>query len=116
MFVKLEWAMSSESIPNKTPALSGEDLRRAIREVLAELLDLNQYEVFIFGSEAGASGPSRSDVDIGIRGPAAVPGATMERIRAGLENLRTLRVFDVVDFSRVDDSFKSVALHNVERL
>ena len=84
--------------------------------MLQFFLDSGRYQVFIFGSEAGSTGTSRSDIDVGILGPAPLPGATMERIRSELEKLRTLRVFDVVDFARVDKSFQDVAMQNVERL
>jgi predicted nucleotidyltransferase len=98
------------------PALSGEALHRAIRETLARFVDLNSYEIFIFGSEAGSDRSNRSDIDVGIRGPRPIPGAVMEQIRAELERLRTLRTFDVVDFAKVDDAFKAVALQYVQRL
>ena len=98
------------------PALSGQALRQAIRQTLARFLNLDQYEVFIFGSEVGGSGNSRSDIDVGIQGPEPVPGATLQRIRGELETLRTLRPFDLVDFSGVDQAFKAVALHHVEKL
>jgi predicted nucleotidyltransferase len=98
------------------PALSDETLHRAIRETLARFVDLNLYEIFIFGSEAGAARSNRSDIDVGIRGPRPIPGSVMEQIRAELERLRTLRTFDVVDFAKVDESFKAVALQHVQRL
>ena len=100
----------------RRPVLRGDSLRRAIRETIARFVDLKLYEVFIFGSEARADRSDRSDIDIGILGPQPIPGFVMEQIRAELERLRTLRAFDVVDFTKVDESFKSVALQNVERL
>ena len=101
---------------SRKPALRGESLRRAIRETLAKYVDLNAYQIFIFGSEAGSDRDNRSDIDVGILGPEPIPGSVMERIREALERLRTLRAFDVVDFARADESFKAVALRNVERL
>ena len=107
--------MNHEKKPRR-PALRGEALRRAIRETIARFVDLNSHEVFIFGSEATAARNGRSDIDVGIFGPHPIPGSVMQRIRGELERLRTLRTFDVVDFARVDESFKTVALQNVERL
>jgi hypothetical protein len=40
----------------------------------------------------------------------------MQRIRDDLETLRTLRQFDVVDLTMVDESFKAEALKHAERL
>ena len=101
---------------SRIPALRDEPLRRAIRETISRIVDLSSHEVFIFGSEAGPDRNDRSDIDVGILGPQAIPGSVMHRIREELEGLRTLRTFDVVDFARVDESFKEVALQNVERL
>ena len=98
------------------PVLSGDSLRLAIRESVQRFLDLERYQLFIFGSEATGVADRCSDIDIGILGPQPVPGRTMERIREQLETLRTLRVFDLVDFSTVDDSFKTEALAHAERL
>jgi hypothetical protein len=57
-----------------------------------------------------------SDVDVGIWGSEPVPGAALTRILDELEQLRTLRPFDVVDFALVDDAFRSVALAAIEPL
>lgn len=98
------------------PVLAGDSLRLAIRESVQKFLDLEFYKLFIFGSEATGVANRRSDIDIGILGPQPVPGAVMQQIREDLETLRTLRPFDVVDFSRVDASFKAEALEHAERL
>ena len=98
------------------PVLEGVALRRAVHQVMEEFLDLDRYDVFIFGSEADGSGTARSDIDLGVLGPEPIPNAVIERIRERLEGLRTLRMFDVVDFCRVDESFKTEALKHVQRL
>ncbi len=98
------------------PVLEGVALRRAIRQVMEEFLDLDRYDVFIFGSETAGLGTARSDIDVGVLGPEPVPNAVIQRIRERLEGLRTLRIFDLVDFSRADESFKAEALKHVERL
>ena len=98
------------------PALTGDSLRTAIRESVQKFLDLECYSLFLFGSEANGTADRRSDIDVGILGPQPVPGAIVQQIREDLETLRTLRPFDVVDFSRVDESFKTEALENAERL
>ena len=98
------------------PALAGLALRVAIRDAVRPLLDLDRYQIFIFGSEASGLADRRSDIDVGILGPHAVPGATVQRIRERLETLRTLRGFDVVDLGSVDEAFKTEALEHAERL
>ena len=107
--------MKTEDAPS-SPVLAGNSLRVAIRESAEKFLDLSVYKLFIFGSEASGVADRRSDIDIGILGPQPVSGAVMQQIRESLETLRTLRPFDVVDFSRVDESFKAEALEHAERL
>jgi predicted nucleotidyltransferase len=101
---------------HSAPVLEGHTLRVAIRETVQKFLDLNIYELFIFGSEALGIADRCSDIDVGILGPQPVSGAVMQRIREDLDTLRTLRPFDVVDFNRVDESFKAEALEHAERL
>ena len=104
------------SNPPSRPVLAGDSLRFAIRESVQRFLDLERYQVFIFGSEASGVADRCSDIDIGILGPQPVPGRIMQRIREHLETLRTLRAFDLVDFSTVDDSFRTEALAHAERI
>ena len=107
------------SIPlNKTskPALSGNALHQAIRDAVGKHLDLHLYQVFIFGSEATAEATPGSDIDIGFLGPERLTGQVLDKIRTELESLRTLRLFDLVDFSGVDDSFKAIALRKIYSL
>jgi predicted nucleotidyltransferase len=107
--------MRSSDVPSH-PVLAGHALRHAIREAVQQLLDIERYQVFIFGSEATGVADRRSDIDIGILGPQPVPGAIVQQIRERLEGVRTLRAFDVVDFCSVDESFKAKALEHAERL
>lgn len=104
------------SISQSSPVLAGDALRQAIRKSVGKYLDLDGHQLFIFGSEASGVADRRSDIDIGILGPQPVPGAVMQRIRHELEDLRTLRTFDVVDFSSADESFRTEALEHAERL
>lgn len=97
------------------PVLAGRPLREAIREAVRRFLD-QRYQVFLYGSEAAGGADRRSDIDVGILGPQPVPGAILQRIRDELDALRTLRTFDVVDFNRTDESFKTEALRHAEPL
>src|SRR4051812_42961728 len=93
--------------PRPPRVLSGEEIRRAIRESVEKFLDLNEYQLFIFGSEATGVADRRSDIDVGILGSVPVPISAMASIRQELETVRTLRMFDVVDFSRVNEAFRN---------
>jgi predicted nucleotidyltransferase len=107
--------MRSSAVQSR-PALGGSALRNAVRESVRKHLDLDCYQLFIFGSEASGVADRRSDIDIGILGPQPVPGAVMQAVRQDLETLRTLRSFDVVDLSVADAGFRVEALAHAERL
>jgi predicted nucleotidyltransferase len=48
------------------------------------------YRVFLFGSRATGTAGERSDIDIGIEGPAPVPRAALAAIHDELEEAPTL--------------------------
>ena len=64
--------MTSSDVPS-LPVLAGLSLREAIREAVRPLLDLDRYQLFIFGSEASGLADRRADIDVGIEGPASEP-------------------------------------------
>ena len=67
------------------------------------------YRVFLFGSRAAGSAGERSDIDIGIEGPAPVPHSALAAIRDELDQAPTLYTIDIVDFTRVPEKFRRVA-------
>jgi len=67
------------------------------------------YRIFLFGSRATGSAGKRSDIDIGIEGPAPVPRAALAAINDELEEAPTLYTIDIVDFERVSENFRLVA-------
>src|SRR2546428_13739952 len=97
--------MKSEGISSQ-PALAGKSLRTAIREAIRQSLDLNIYNLFLFGSEASGTADRSSDIDIGILGPQPVPAAVLQRIREDLGTMRALRLFYVGGFRPAGEVFK----------
>jgi predicted nucleotidyltransferase len=71
------------------------------------------YRIFLFGSRATGSAAERSDIDIGIEGPAPVPHAALAAIHDELEEAPTLFTIDVVDFRRVPEKFCKVAQQRI---
>jgi predicted nucleotidyltransferase len=71
------------------------------------------YRVFLFGSRAEGTAHPRSDIDIGIEGPAPVPRKAMALIEEELEEAPTLYTIEVVDFARVPDNFRRVAVRRI---
>ena len=91
-------------------------LKKEILEILDKHLDLTKYKVFFFGSRVAGKGDERSDIDIGIRGKKLVPSSAILDIQDEIENIPTLYKIEIVDFSRVDERFKRVALKHIEMI
>ena len=71
------------------------------------------YRVFLFGSRATGMAGERSDIDIGIEGPAPVPRAALAAIDDELEEAPFLYTIDVVDFARMPERFRRVTARQV---
>ena len=71
------------------------------------------YRVFLFGSRATGTAGDRSDIDIGIEGPAPVPRAALVAIEDELEEAPTLFTVEIVDFARVSETFRRVASERI---
>lgn len=82
--------------------------------VIGKYLDLGKYKVFFFGSRVIGTGNERSDIDIGIEGSKSVPSVALLNIKEEIDLLPTLYKIEIVDFSRVESKFKSVALQKIE--
>ena len=87
-----------------------------IKKVLDKNLSGISYNAFLFGSQANKSILSRSDIDVGITSNDIITSSQLSGIYADIEELPMLYKIDLVDFRQVDDTFKSVALKNVEML
>ncbi len=77
--------------------------------VIRRYLD-ETYQVFIFGSWARGNARETSDIDIGILGQEKVSRIIMYKILGEVENIKTLRTIDVVDFNTKNKNFKENVL------
>ena len=68
------------------------------------------HHVFLFGSRATGSAGERSDIDIGIEGPAPVSRTALAAIHDELDEAPTLYTIDVVD---LPERFRRVAERQV---
>jgi predicted nucleotidyltransferase len=93
-----------------------DQIKKWLKVTLAEHLDGVNYRAFIFGSQANRDALVRSDIDVGILADGRISAINLHKITNAIENLPMLYNIDLVDFSDVDDQFKSVALKNVEWL
>jgi type I restriction enzyme S subunit len=89
--------------------LNPADAAKFAASVIRRHLPDPAYRIFLFGSRATGTAGERSDVDIGIEGPAPVPGVVLAAIHDELEEAPTLYTIEVVDFARVSEKFRQVA-------
>lgn len=90
--------------------------RRMCAEIVRRHLPDPEYKIFLFGSRARGTAHDRSDIDIGVEGPAPVPHEILADIAAELEEAPTLYSMDLVDFKRVPEEFRAVALQHVTEI
>lgn len=95
---------------------SSEKLRQEMKDIVGRYLDLNQYQVFFFGSRVSGKGDERSDIDVGIEGPEKISSRTMSKIKEEVENMPILYKIDIVDFKRTSSDFYEIAMQNIEIL
>ena len=93
-----------------------EQARRMCAEIVRRHLPDPAYKIFLFGSRARGTAHERSDIDIGIEGPVAVPYDILASIMAEIEELPTLYSVDVVDFKRAPEQFRAAALEHVAEI
>ena len=91
-------------------------LKCEIAAIVGRRLDLTRYRLFFFGSRVSGTSTERSDIDVGIGGPAEIPVEVIGAIREDLEELPTLYSIDVVDFAAASSDFTSVALQHTESI
>lgn len=95
---------------------SPEKLKKEIKRIVSEHLDMRDHEVFFFGSRITGDSTERSDIDVGIEGPEPVPSAVMFKIQEEVDEIPTLYKIEVVDFKVVSDDFKKVSKVKTESL
>jgi len=93
----------------RDPAEAAEFAAEVIRRHLPDAA----YRVFLFGSRATGTAGERSDIDIGIEGPAPVPRVILAAIEDEIDEAPTLYTIDIVDFARVPEKFRLVAKRQI---
>jgi len=81
-----------------------------IRKALKVCFKDKSIRAFLFGSRATGTARYNSDWDIGVLTDHPVPGHIMVKARESLDSIRTLHSFDLVDFSKVNASFRNIAM------
>jgi predicted nucleotidyltransferase len=84
-----------------------------MRDIVLKHIDTERFAVFVYGSRAANTAVRSSDIDIGILGESKVPAEILARIQNEIDESDIPFHYDLVDFSRVDESFKSIALQHI---
>ena len=87
-----------------------------IKKIIFQFLDPKKYQVFIFGSRVKGKARKYSDYDIGILGKRPLPSYLKVLIEEALEESDLPFKVDIVDFSKVSEDFKKVALKKIKKL
>ena len=84
-----------------------------IKKITFEFLNAEDFKVFVFGSRATGTNLKFSDVDLGIEPKKQISPGLISRIEEAFENSNLPYKVDVVDFSKVSEKFKEVAMKDV---
>ncbi len=84
--------------------LTDEEILKKVVEIVSK--HLPQCRIYLFGSRAKGTARENSDFDIAVDCGSKVPFSVMARIEEELEELPTLKSFDLVDLSLVSEDFR----------
>jgi len=87
---------------------------RLLKGVVQTVLPDTEMKLFIFGSQVGLEEWKNADIDVGIEVEKPIEWEKLETIKSMVEGIPTIYKFDIVDFGRVSESFRTVAMKNTE--
>ncbi len=76
-------------------------IARHVARITRQQIHDPRYRIVLFGSWVRGRSRERSDIDIGIIGPAPVDSCIMDSIRTECDALDTLYTIEIIDLSRV---------------
>ncbi len=89
---------------------------KKIKAIITKYLSENNFKIFLFGSRATGINRPGSDFDVGIMGKEPVGLETLGLIDEEIDNSNIPYKVDVVDFARVSEGFKKLALKQIAPL
>ena len=87
---------------------------KLIKKIVLENIPKDKFLVFLFGSRTLNKHRFGADVDIGIKGNKELNQDIIYKIKEKIEESIVPFKVDIIDFSKVDESFKTEAFKNVE--
>jgi predicted nucleotidyltransferase len=83
------------------------------RDIVLSHISCDEVNVFLFGSRAIDDSKRNSDVDIGFLGKEALDHRVIRKISDELEESAVPYHIDLVDFFKVETTFKKIALKRI---
>ncbi len=83
------------------------------KEIILRHINCDEVNVFLFGSRAKDDSLRNSDLDIGFLGNEAINHRIFRKIADDLEESVVPYHFDLIDFFKVDNNFKRIALQRI---
>lgn len=91
-----------------------EKLKQELLNCVKAELGNEHFKLFFFGSRVKGNTNDRADIDVGFLGEKALDSFVKGKIKDNIYNIATLYKIDFVDFGRVDEEFKKLALKKTE--
>lgn len=88
-------------------------LLNQIKTIVFKHISPSEAKVFIFGSRAVNKNRKYSDIDLGIQPKDELSVMTKVNLEEGFDDSNIPYKVDVVDFSKVGETFTKVAMQNV---
>ena len=83
------------------------------KKIILNHIDCDEINVFLFGSRVKGDSRRDSDIDIGFLGNEALDHRVFRKIADELQESIVPYHFDLIDFSKVDNNFKKIALQRI---
>jgi predicted nucleotidyltransferase len=93
-----------------------EKLKKEILTIVKTYIDLNDYDIFFFGSRVTNKHNPKSDIDLGLLGEKKVPANAYFKIQSQFDKIPLMNKIDLVDFSQTSEDFAVHALKNIDYL
>ncbi len=85
-----------------------------VKKIVLQNIPKDRFNVFLFGSRTSKKHRHSSDIDIGIKGHKPIDDKVILKIKEEIDESIVPFKVDIIDFSKVDDKFKKVALKEYE--
>ncbi|MFA5478988.1 MAG: nucleotidyltransferase domain-containing protein [Candidatus Muiribacteriota bacterium] len=87
---------------------------QTVKNIVLNNIDLDNFNVFLFGSYARGDFEQGSDFDIGIYGQEKIDLNIINKIKSEIDSCIVPNKIDIVDFTRITDlNFKKQALKDI---